>query len=82
MRSIIHILVFVVGVGVGVIWGVHHPQAAQNVDLRIQKEVAEGKIDVLNKLIAENPKNTAAYQQMEADAQQKLDAANKALNDQ
>ncbi|MGA3065455.1 MAG: hypothetical protein ABSF29_01275 [Tepidisphaeraceae bacterium] len=82
MRSIIHILVFVVGLGVGVVWGVHHPQAAENVDLRIEKEVAQAKLDLLNRFKNDDPKAAANYQQDVNDAQSKLDEANKALNNQ
>ena len=56
--------------------------AAQNVDLRIQKEVSQAKVELLNKFISENPKSAASYQQMATDAQKKLDDANQQLNSQ
>jgi len=82
MKFILHIVIFAVGAGAGVVWGVHHPQAAQNVDLRIQKEVSQAKVELLNKFISENPKSAASYQQMATDAQKKLDDANQQLNSQ
>ena len=82
MKLISHLVIFVVGAGVGMAWGVHHPQAAQNLDLRIQKEVAQTKVDLLHRFASDDPNAAAKYQQEAKDAQQKLDDANKQLANQ
>jgi hypothetical protein len=82
IKLITHLLIFVIGAGVGMAWGVHHPQEAQNLDLRIQKEVAQAKVDLLHRFMTDNPKAASTYQQEADDAQKKLDDANQQLGNQ
>jgi hypothetical protein len=82
MKLISHLVIFVVGGFLGMAWGLHHPQEAQNIDLKVQKEVAQAKVDLIHRFEADDPNAAAKYQQEAQDAQQKLDDANKALSSQ
>jgi hypothetical protein len=82
MKFIFHVLIFAVGAGAGVWWGVNHPRAAQNLDAQIQAEVSKAKIAVYNDVLKDNPGNSAAYQQKIQDEQKNLNAANQQLQNQ
>ena len=55
MKLISHLLILMVGAGLGIWWGVNHPEAAQNVAAneeqqaaKIQAAVSQEKIKLLN----------------------------------
>lgn len=50
MKFLSHVLIFLVGAGVGVWWGVSHPAAAQDVTARERAAAVQAKIDVLTEL--------------------------------
>jgi hypothetical protein len=68
IRFIIHCLVFVVGIGLGIVWGVHHPSEAADIARREQIASSKAKIELLTKLGTAVPNG----QQMIDDEQKKL----------
>jgi hypothetical protein len=52
-----HVVIFFIGAGVGVYWGVHHPTQAANLadteTARIQQAVAAAKQQVLQQVVTE-----------------------------
>ena len=65
-----HAVVFVVGAGVGVYWGVHHPVQAANLSdiesTKIQAAVAQAKQTLLQQVVAEQNSTPAAPGQPDA----------------
>jgi len=82
MKLISHIIIFALGAGLGILWSVKHPAAAQNVDLQVKAEVSKAKIELLNRIAAENPSTAAKYQQEAQQEQTNLDNTNKQLANQ
>jgi hypothetical protein len=101
MKLIVHFVVFALGAGLGVYWGVHHPDEASQVSdfegreaVKIKAEVAKAKIDLLQKVMADNAAHAAPapspaaqppttdYQKMMQSAQNDLNDANSHLNNQ
>jgi hypothetical protein len=91
MKLISHLLILLVGAGLGIWWGVNHPAEAQNIHdqeqqqaAKIQEAVSQEKIDLMNRLLGHDsvkPADTAAFKQMLSDEQQKLqDAKSKLAN--
>jgi uncharacterized membrane protein len=89
MKFILHLVVFLVGAGVGIWWGVNHPVEAQNISTqeqqqaaKIQEAVSQEKIDLMNRLLGHDsvkPADTAAFKQMLSDEKQKLEDAKSKL---
>jgi hypothetical protein len=91
-----HLVVFVVGAGVGVWWGVSHPQMAQNLatmeQVKIQQAIAQGKQQALQAVQTDltasptgmpNPATfTAHVQKMLADAKNDINSAQTKLSGQ
>jgi hypothetical protein len=78
MKLISHLLILAVGAGLGIWWGVNHPTEAQNLAAREQAAVSQAKIDLIQKFMGHgspDDKNSAEYQQMLKDEQQKLQDA-------
>lgn len=59
-----HLVVFVVGAGVGVWWGVHHPEQAQNLaaveQAKIEQAIAQGKQQALQAVQTDMNNNPSA----------------------
>jgi hypothetical protein len=67
-RLIVNIVFFVVGAGLGVLWGVNHPSQAQNIATREQITASKAKIEILEKIGDKIPNG----QQMLDDEKKKL----------
>lgn len=50
IKLAIHLVVFAIGAGVGVWWGVNHPQQAQNIAAMEQTYIAQGKQQALQEV--------------------------------
>ena len=88
MKLITHLIVFALGCGIGIWYGVNRPSQAQNIAAQEQKAVAEAKIKVIEELHPELtgggpvPPGDEKYEAALQKSQQELDAANKQLNGQ
>ncbi|HEY1921623.1 MAG TPA: hypothetical protein VGG44_02565 [Tepidisphaeraceae bacterium] len=89
MKLISHLLILLVGAGIGIWWGVNHPSEAQNIHdqeeiqaAKVQAAVSQEKIDLMNRLLGQDsvkPADTAAFKQMISDEKQKLQDAKSKL---
>jgi len=75
LRLIVNVVIFAIGVGLGIVWGVHHPTQASTIALHEQIAASKAKIEVLTRVGGDNP----TAKQMLTDEQAKLDEANKEL---
>jgi hypothetical protein len=97
LKLIGHAVVFVIGAGSGVYWGVHHPVAAANISdtesAQIQQAVAAAKAELLQQMVADQTaapdqpasvqaQHLSKYQQLLQTARQDLNAATAKLNGQ
>lgn len=89
MKHIVHLIFFAAGLGLGIWWGVNHPQQAQGVAdaegreaAKIQAAVSQEKIALLQQFVHSTPdQNAADFKQMLSDEKQKLqDATAKLAN--
>ncbi|MDP9174456.1 MAG: hypothetical protein M3O30_11400 [Planctomycetota bacterium] len=67
MKLLIHLIVFAAGAGLGIWWGVNHPNEAATIAQREQTEAAKIRLQVLQQL-DDSPK----ARQMLADEQKKI----------
>jgi hypothetical protein len=74
MKFIVHVLIFAIGCGLGILWGVNNPRQAADVANREQVGIFKGKITLLNELIVNtsDPTKKAEYQTELATEQQHL----------
>jgi hypothetical protein len=85
MKLATHILVFILGCGIGIWYGVHHPSQAQNIAAHEQKLAAQAKIAMIKKLHPELtsgspiPPEDAQFQRALEESQKELDEANHQL---
>ncbi|MGA2229571.1 MAG: hypothetical protein ABSH22_01480 [Tepidisphaeraceae bacterium] len=70
LRLIGHILVLVIGIFIGVLWGVNHPTQAADINQQEQIAATKAKIELLEKFGGSIPNG----QQMLDDEKKKLDA--------
>ncbi|HEX4052721.1 MAG TPA: hypothetical protein VHX86_00510 [Tepidisphaeraceae bacterium] len=84
MKLISHLLILVVGAGLGVWWGVNHPEAAQNVATneeqqaaKIQEAVSKEKIVLLKKFLdtTQPDQSSSEFKQMLNQEKQNLQNA-------
>jgi hypothetical protein len=82
MRFLLDLVIFAVGAGLGIWWGVSHPAEAQNVAAREQAAVAQAKIEVLEKFMGttQPDQRGAEFQQMLDQEKQKLQDAKSKLD--
>ena len=78
MKFISHLVLLAVGAALGVWWGVNHPAEAEKLTAHEQAAVSAAKIDLIQKFMGHgspDDKNSADYQQMLKEEQQKLQDA-------
>jgi hypothetical protein len=71
LRLIGHIVIFALGIFLGLLWGVRHPAQAADINQQEQIAAAKAKIELLEKFGGSIPNS----QQMLDDEKRKLDAA-------
>jgi hypothetical protein len=77
MKLISHLILFALGAGAGVYWGVNHPDLAAREHLKIQAAVSQAKIELLQRFSTGDA--SANYQKMLEDEKQKLSQANQQI---
>lgn len=90
MKLLSHLLILLVGAGLGIWWGVNHPEAAQNVAAneeqqaaKIQAAVSREKIVLLQKFLGTtqpDQTSTEFKQMLEQEKQNLQDAKAKLVN--
>ena len=82
MKLLFHLVVFAVGAGLGIWWGVNHPSEAQDVAAREQAAVATARIELLQKFLGttQPDQQNAEFQQMLDQEKQKLQSAEQKLS--
>jgi hypothetical protein len=68
IRLVTHLAVFTIGAGVGIYWGVNHPDQAADIAQREQIAATKAKIEILEKFGSSIPNG----QQMLDDEKKKL----------
>jgi hypothetical protein len=74
MKFIVHVLIFAIGCGLGVLWGANHPTQAADIATKEQTAIFQAKIDVLSHVVdnTSDPTKKAQFQSELATEQQHL----------
>ena len=67
-KLISHLVILFVGASLGVWWGVYHPVAANNLVQREQADIAQAKVELLQKLNG-NPSPENIKQNLDSETQ-------------
>jgi hypothetical protein len=81
MKLVTHLVVFALGIGAGIYWGVQHPTAAADLagreQLKIQAAVSAAKIDLLQRFNSGD--SSANFKKMLEEEKAKLLEANQQI---